>query len=428
MLKGLRLRLTLVSALTAAAILCTGIWVLTGAFERRLMEDAHAALEGNLSAVAYQLQNEGLVSWDWLSQMENDHHLLIAIADNGSLLHYPGSYQTATRRERLLGPLIERVPFGTLTPKGLRYTSRWFILDGEAGDRYLAVASAVPSQTDVRMLYMVKDLRGLGLEGLRWFCLGLALAGTLALTALCWWLSGRALLPVAESWRRQSEFVAAASHELRSPLGVMRANAAALLTGAEGRDSVFAGAIDQECARLGRLVDDLLTLANADAGRLSLHPGPVEPALLLEETARAYRPVAESKGIRLETALSGPLPVMDADEQRLRQLLSVLLDNALQYTPPGGVIRLSAAAEGKRAALCVADNGPGIPPEEREKVWRRFYRSDKARSGKEHYGLGLPIAADIARMHAGTLELSQTPGGGLTVTYRQPAAPSIFRR
>lgn len=438
MLRRLRLRLTLLSALTTAAILCVSIALIFGAFERRLMENARAAFEGSLSTAIYQIQNEQVVSWNWLTRLETSHQLMAAVADNGALLRYPGAYRARTGREALFPLLLAESPPGTLTPEGIRYASRRFTLTGQRGERYLAAAVAIPAGSDVRTLYLIQDLQGFELGGVRWACLIAALMGTLALTLLCWWLSGRMLSPVAESWRQQSAFVAAASHELRSPLGVLRASAAALAEeadiqtaggpcgGIEGR-SRFARVIDQECARLGRLVEDLLTLANADAGRLSLRPGPVEPEALLLELALLCQPAAAGRGISLELLPCGALPVITADEERLRQLLMVLIDNALQYTPSGGTVRLSAGMAGRRVFLRVADNGPGIPAYEREKVFLRFYRADRARGGQEHYGLGLAIAADIARLHGGTLALSETPGGGLTACYEQAVTPPELR-
>lgn len=431
-----RLRLTLLSALTTAAILCIGIALISGAFERRLMENARTAFEGSLSTAIYQLQNERMVSWSWLARLEAGHQLMVAVADNGALLRYPGAYRARTGREALFSLLFAKAPPGSLAPEGIRPASRRFTLTGQQGERYLAAAVAIPAGGDVRTLYLIQDLQGFELGGIRWACLIAALAGTLALTLLCWWLSGRMILPVAESWRRQGEFVAAASHELRSPLGVLRASAAALAAEApeaptpcgEARDSArFARVIDQECARLGRLVEDLLTLANADAGRLSLRPGPVEPAALLEELALLCRPAAAGRGVSLESIPCGALPVVTADEERLRQLMLILIDNALQYTPRGGAVRLSAGMADKRVVWRVADNGPGIPADEREKVFLRFYRADRSRGGREHYGLGLPIAADIARLHGGTLSLTETPGGGLTASYAQAVAPAGLR-
>ncbi|MCI8442488.1 MAG: HAMP domain-containing histidine kinase [Provencibacterium sp.] len=438
MLSRLRLRLTLTSALTTAAVLCVSIWLLTGAFERKLLENARTAFEGSLSAAVYQLQNERSLSWSWLSRMETDHQLVIAVWDNGKALRYPGAYRPRTGRKELISLLCSCLPPGSLAPEGTRYSVRRFTLTGREGEAYLAAAAAIPAKDgSVRTLYLIQDLQGYLLGGMRWFCLLTALLGTLALTALCWWLSGRAVLPVTESWQRQNEFIAAASHELRSPLGVLRANAAALIKNAapaeKGQahagpeDADFIGAIDRECTRLGRLVDDLLTLANADAGRLSLRPGPVEPAQLLKDTAQACRPLAAEKGICLQVSAPPPLPVITADEQRLQQLLFILLDNALQYTPAGGIIRLSAENSGRRIILNVSDSGPGIPKEEREKVFLRFYRADRARGSGGHYGLGLSIAADIARLHAGALFLSETPGGGLTVSYSQPVSPASLR-
>ena len=127
------------------------------------------------------------------------------------------------------------------------------------------------------------------------------------------------------------------------------------------------------------------------------------------------RTAAAQKQIRIHVSLpDDPLPKCCCDRQRIGQALAILLDNAVSYTPPGGEIRLFAARRRGGIELIVSDNGPGIPDALRERVFERFYRADVSRSKKEHYGLGLSIAREIASLHRGKLTLRDTPGGGAT--------------
>ncbi len=240
---------------------------------------------------------------------------------------------------------------------------------------------------------------------------GLVVLGVAALLGLCWVLAGRAMAPVEASQRRQAEFVAAASHELRAPLAVIRTSASALRVEPERANALTDG-IERECARMARLVEDLLSLAGMDAGTWSIRRERVDLDTLLLETADDFYPIARRKGQTLALEVPDePLPSVTGDPQRLRQILSVLLDNACSYTPEGGTITLSGAAEGRWACLRTADTGPGIGPEHLPHIFDRFYRADAARTGKGHFGLGLSIARELARLHGGELSVERTGSG-----------------
>ena len=128
-------------------------------------------------------------------------------------------------------------------------------------------------------------------------------------------------------------------------------------------------------------------------------------------------------GIKKQLLIELPedsLPVCFCDSLKISQALAILIDNALAYVPEGGMIRLSARQEAASVSLFVADNGPGIPDSEKEAVFQRFYRSDTSRNDKQHFGLGLCIAKEIALLHHGTLSVSDTPGGGATFQLKLP--------
>ena len=166
---------------------------------------------------------------------------------------------------------------------------------------------------------------------------------------------------------------------------------------------------------MARLVDDLLCLARSDAGTWSLHLARVDLDSLLLETAEGFFPVARQKGQTLLLQVPDEaLPPVLGDAERLRQLLAVLLDNAFAYTPPGGTVTLSGRTAQGRVYLSVADTGPGVPPGDAERIFDRFYRADQSRGGKGHFGLGLSIAAELSRLHGGSLYLADNGPGGAT--------------
>ncbi|KAB8146090.1 HAMP domain-containing histidine kinase [Chloroflexia bacterium SDU3-3] len=227
------------------------------------------------------------------------------------------------------------------------------------------------------------------------------------------------LTSLEEASRTQQRFVADASHELRAPLTAIQGNLELLRRQAvppTERDEVLAE-VEREAARLGRLVSDLLALARADAGQGIRH-GPVDlDALTLEafHTARAM-----ARGQRLALDPFEPVQVA-GDADRLRQLLLILLDNALKYTPPDGAVTLGLRQRGAHAELSVRDTGPGIADEDLPHVFERFYRADPAR-GRDPggTGLGLAIARWIVEQHGGTIELRGAAGGGTLAMVRLP--------
>ncbi|MFC5927718.1 sensor histidine kinase [Micromonospora vulcania] len=232
------------------------------------------------------------------------------------------------------------------------------------------------------------------------------------------------------SEERMRQFVADASHELRTPLTTIRGFAELYRQGAARAPEQTAGLlrrIEDEAARMGLLVEDLLLLARLDRERpLSL--APVELPVLASDAVQAARVMAPDRRIELEIEPgSGPLVVF-ADDARLRQVIGNLVTNALTHTPPDAEISLRLRAEtGNLAVVEVADTGPGLSPEQAERVFERFYRADAARTrradGNTGTGLGLAIVAALVAAHHGMVEVGDTPGGGATFRVRLPLVP-----
>jgi signal transduction histidine kinase len=214
----------------------------------------------------------------------------------------------------------------------------------------------------------------------------------------------------------QRRFLADASHELRTPLATIRTNVEALLRGAvddpAARDESLR-AIARETDRTGRLVADLLALAHADAGQ-PLARRPVELDALLLDVYHQERRLAS--GVELRLGDLEPVEV-EGDEDRLKQLLLNLVDNALRYASPGGSVTLDLVRNGASAVLRVRDTGPGIPPEHLPHIFDRFYRVDQPRSRQRGgTGLGLAICKWVAEAHGGRIEVASQVGLGSTFT------------
>ncbi len=230
----------------------------------------------------------------------------------------------------------------------------------------------------------------------------------------------------------QRRFVADASHELRSPLAALGGGVEMLAMGADQADPVARARLlrlmESEVARMGRLVDDLLTLTRFDANPLgTLGRAPVDMRLLAEEVVEVTRLLAPDREIVLHAPTQTRV-IVSGDADRLRQALLNLCANARAYTPPGGTITLGVQSEGENAVLSVADTGEGIALEDLPRVWDRFYRTDPARArqtGQGGLGLGLAIVQAIVKAHGGTVAMRSTQGEGTIVTVTLPGATTI---
>lgn len=244
-----------------------------------------------------------------------------------------------------------------------------------------------------------------------------AALGALALVALGGAaLARKSLVPLEQSMERTRRFVADASHELRTPTTVLRTRAEVALKRARSVDEYTSlmERVRSEAERLGRLVDGLLLLAAADEDRLPLRLQRVFLDDLLVEASELARTLAAPKGVTLELGEFEEAPV-DADPELVRQLLLILLENAVKYTPSAGTVRADVTADGRTCVVTVSDTGPGMDAETLSHVFERFYRADPARAREGGAGLGLSIAKSIAEAHGATIDVRSTPGEGTTV-------------
>jgi heavy metal sensor kinase len=232
----------------------------------------------------------------------------------------------------------------------------------------------------------------------------------------------RLLDRIAAGVATQRQFMADASHELRTPVSAARTAADVTLSQAHRDEDEYRDALAivlAQTRRLGRLVDDMFVLARADAAGYPLLLRTCFIDEVLEECAGAARVLASATGVRLETSLQNHV-VAQADGALVRQLAMNLLENAVKHTPEGGRVRLSLRAAGGCAEIAVSDTGGGIPPSERERIFERFVRLDAARSNTDGAGLGLPIARWIAESHQGTVTLDESGPSGSTFVARLP--------
>jgi signal transduction histidine kinase len=223
----------------------------------------------------------------------------------------------------------------------------------------------------------------------------------------------------------QRRFIADASHEMRTPIAAIKGMLELLEDGAKEVPAVrddFIHTMQVEVDRLGRLVADLLTLAQLDAGSLRLKPSAEFAADLLGDVARIMHALAEGAEVTLTVDLAEPDLIVTGDRDKIVQVLLSFTDNALKHSPAGSSVHLRARRSGGAVRLEVTDEGSGIEPDQVSRVFERFYRADAARSGGGGAGLGLAIAKEIVEAHGSQIEVTSAPGRGTTFGFDLPEA------
>jgi signal transduction histidine kinase len=235
-----------------------------------------------------------------------------------------------------------------------------------------------------------------------------------------WWLAGRSISPAEAAWEKQQTFIANAGHELRAPLTLIRANTEVALRNMP-RDFSHREKLEdilQETGHMANMVTDLLTLSRLDTGTLNLNLQPIVVNEIFRDLTRQVEALASEREVSITIASKAGTVL--GDLTRLRQVLLILLDNALGYTPSGGMITFSSEVSGNQVRIKVQDTGPGIPPEDLEHVFERFFQVEG--SGRSGSGLGLAIAKSLTEAMGGQLELTSNAEHGTTASLSLPAA------
>lgn len=427
MLKALRRRLALLFVLLTLPVLTAalgaGVWL----YRQQQREAADTLFVHTAQNLCDSLVEADSVKDSWLAQRQQAVGGLIDLRDNGT----PTRFSLHNRQDGDTAALLaeaETQAAGAgldLTGGEDQYDAVYrfvtFPVTDAAGRPWRGAAATLPRGGTDRLELLVLQPAGLAFGvGPALFFAVLWLAGAVLLTGAGWLLAGGMLQPVNRAWQRQNEFIAAAGHELRSPLAVIKASLDATGNAAPEQQGRFLAAARRETDRLALLTGDLLVLAAGEAGALAVHPGPVAPDTLCIELYEQFYLLAREKGHPLTLDLpESPLPSLTTDAPRLTQLLSILLQNALDHTPPGTPVTLTLQREGGRRPVVrfgVIDHGPGIPDTCKEAVFDRFYRGDESRTRKQNFGLGLSVARELARLLGAALTLQDTPGGGATFT------------
>lgn len=423
MFRKLHLQMTLFCTLVTGMIMISMSVINILSSESSLKENAYISFQNDAASMTAGLENQTVISYEWLSRMEKNGRYFISISNNG----YPLLYDQLNDNEERT-PLIKKAAElalsehdfepSALSRKDVLTSQVSYILHENGKEQFYVAAASIPKGDHYLGIFVVYPVDALHQQIFqqRILLMVLNLMGLILLFIFSWFFTRKMIAPLKKSREQQIQFVAAASHELRTPLTVILSSLSAMEKAGKDDTVRFKNIILSEGRRMSRLINDLLTLAKVDNSKFEMHFSTVELDTLLLNTAEKFEPLAEQKYIHISVSLPDEtIPPCIADHQRLEQVFSILLDNAVSYTPKGGQIHLSLLVSHARLEVRIADNGPGISDENKEKIWARFSRLDKSHTDRKHFGLGLSIAKEIVKNHKGKIWVEDAIGNTGTV-------------
>ena len=301
-----------------------------------------------------------------------------------------------------------------------------FEFNGTKNDNYLGIFATIVTPNDtayhLSLIYRQQSLFDI-LTKQAFLYVSLWCLSLIAVTAMSHLLIKKALKPTEVMLKIQKDFIASASHELKSPLAVILANAEKLeqlqIDNTEFRKSVRI--LDKECMRMSKLVRDMLLLASSDAKSWTICKNTIDIDTLLISLYETYEPICINKKICLRLEISETsYPKFYADGERLFQILTIYMENAIHHSINNKQIEIKTAVTAKHITFFVTDHGKGIPEDDKPYIFNRFYCADKSRTDKSNFGLGLSIADELAKMMNGSVGCEDTDGGGATFFVKLP--------
>ena len=427
MFKKVHIRLTLLCAGITTIIMIIMSLCYLYVSENSLYRNQFQSFQNDMNTITTNLEQQSIISMEWLSKMEAQGNYLFYVLDNGVPFLYNQLSAPVDNflRENLLeesrnAAQSTEIITAPATSESSYVSSHveYEFTSASTDTMYFAgiISIGKYSSLEIFVLSSLASLEEQIKEQRIRFVL-IDLTAVVLLTVFSWIFTGRLLKPIIENQKKQAQFVASASHELRTPLAVILSAIECCKTASAEKQEGFLKTIQQEGVRMSALVNDMLTLSGSDNQRFSIQIKPIELDTLLMNAYEAFEPLARDKHITLSVSLPDTaLPLCSADPQRISQVISILLHNAVSYTPEHGKIELSLTYNKDRFSIAVKDNGIGIADEDKKKIFDRFYRVEKSRSTKDHFGLGLSIAYEIVKAHNGSILVTDAPGGGSIFT------------
>lgn len=294
----------------------------------------------------------------------------------------------------------------------------------ENGVTYYGILCSIYTDAGYLNLAIVKEKSGIAdfsSQVMHYFLIWLTVLMAVLLVSIL--IIRQAMKPTEKAMQGQKDFIAAVSHELKTPLAVLLSAADVIETSpgctADIKNHIIL--METEISRMARLIQDLLLLSSIDAGNWIFHKSKTNVDTLLISLYEKFEIICNQKSIDLQIRMPEEcFPPLYTDKDRLNQIISIFLDNAITYSPEQSSVLLEASIKKNHLVISITDHGIGISAEDKKHIFDRFYRCDKSRAKKDHYGLGLSIAGELVSLLDGKIYLNDTPGGGCTFTIAIP--------
>ena len=417
---NLRIFLIMIFMVVISLILCFFFW--TTWQDQQIADIAY--IQRMASLLIYQLEADPESPDELLSNYEQEMNVYSILKDKEGHILFQSKPDTRTDLDTLIRIAEKSIeiqyPEEQTTISSITAQGGYGKITGNDHDSYYVIPSNIHTKAgniySLVLFYEPSSISSLLLQQLPAYATIWLLAFILILLASRILLH-RAFEPTEQVLQSHKHFIAAASHELKSPLAVIMANIESIQNSEikEPQTQNSLKVIDAECIRMSRLVRDMLLLASSDADKWTIHTQEVNIDTLLIMLYEAYDPICRKNSIHLDLNLDAEsYPQIYTDQERVFQVLSIFLDNAVSYSKENSNIEILTSQTSKEFTFLIVDHGCGIAEKDKPFIFDRFYCADKSRTNKAHFGLGLSIAKELAKMLSGKIGFSDTSGGGTT--------------
>ncbi|MCM1136655.1 MAG: HAMP domain-containing histidine kinase [Clostridium sp.] len=413
MYKKVHLQLTFLFAGITAAIMIIMSLCYLYVSETGLYKNQYNSFKNDINTIATNLEQMSVISMEWLSKMESQGNYTFFVLDNSVPFLYNQLTSYNSDKSIIIKECLDAYDKmfdisqpSSISPYTFFHVEFQFTSPSTGKEHFGCVISTQKDESLLQIIiFSSLELLEKQISQQRFRFILIDLTAVIFLTIFSWIFTGKLLQPILESQQRQARFIASASHELRTPLAIILSSLNCCQNSPKDNQQQFLKIIKQESMRMSTLINDMLTLSESDQ-HLSIHKKPVELDTLLINSYEAFEPLAREKCLTLAVELSeNSFPPCLCDPDRISQVISILLHNSISYTPEHGKITLSLSYEKRCFFLSVKDNGIGISDDDKKKIFDRFYRAEKSRSAKGHFGLGLSIAYEIVSSHGGSISV-----------------------
>lgn len=423
MIKSLQIRLTIYLSVFLTILMVAVCAIYACITSANISNRNRLEYENNIIYFYSYLYQNDIISFSNISQLTDkgfyvelsgeqysQKYRTASIPDAETVMDRLDITQTAEYWENYYDAVRQKVPVHSESAfryEGIEYWVSYAVIQNrERSYTVTLLYSTLHEKLEIRRLCMTFSL--------------VCLCATVVLFIISYYFVKKVLLPVKEAYNKQEEFIAVASHELRSPLTVIKASLSAMPNSGSEELEHYKSIANAECSRMSDLINDMLLLANMKRGRQKNTFQDCDPCDIVINCYNRFEKLVLGKGLSFYVSFpEQPLAHYKLDKDRITQLLVILLDNALSYTETGS-ITLSAYEEYGKLRLCVSDTGKGIPDSMKKRIFDKFFSADRSHSKNEHSGLGLSIAKEIAALHHAVIEVTDNEGGGSVFTILFP--------